>query len=42
MGFDIEQTIRFGRDRSGGVLIYTAFALPLLLGVAGLAVDVSV
>ena len=29
------------RDRSGSVLIYTAFAAPVLLGVAGLSIDVS-
>jgi hypothetical protein len=31
----------FCRDKSGGVLIYTAFMLPVILGVAGLAVDAS-
>jgi Putative Flp pilus-assembly TadE/G-like len=32
---------RFWRERSGGVMIYTALALPLLLGAAGMAVDVG-
>ncbi len=32
---------RFCRDRSGGVLIYTALMLPVLLGVSGLALDAS-
>ena len=32
---------RFKDDDTGGVLIYTAFALSILLGVAGLAVDVA-
>jgi hypothetical protein len=32
---------RFKEDDAGGVLIYTAFALSILLGVAGLAVDVA-
>ncbi len=31
----------FCRDRSGGVLIYIAFMMPVILGVAGLAVDAS-
>ena len=30
---------RFWKERSGGVLIYTALAVPVLLGAAGLAVD---
>ncbi|MFQ5970764.1 MAG: pilus assembly protein TadG-related protein [Alphaproteobacteria bacterium] len=29
------------RDRRGGVLVYTAIALPVLLGTAGLSVDVA-
>jgi hypothetical protein len=33
---------RFFKESSGGIFIYTALALPLLLGVAGLAVDVSI
>lgn len=32
---------RFLKDERGGVLIYSAFAIPLLLGVAGLAVDIA-
>ena len=32
----------FLKDRRGGVLIYVAIALPVFLGVSGLAVDVSV
>jgi hypothetical protein len=31
----------FWKETSGGVLIYTAFALPMLLAVAGLAVDLG-
>jgi Flp pilus assembly protein TadG len=33
---------KFLKDRYGGVLIYVAIALPVFLGVSGLAVDVSV
>lgn len=33
---------RFWGDKSGGVMVYTAFALPVLLGVTGLSVDVSI
>jgi hypothetical protein len=32
---------RFAKDETGGVLIYSAFAVSILLGVAGLAVDVA-
>jgi len=32
----------FGRDHRGGVLIYVALAIPVFLGVSGLAVDISV
>ncbi|MEE8272901.1 MAG: hypothetical protein V3R98_14410 [Alphaproteobacteria bacterium] len=32
----------FLRDRSGGVFIYTAIILPLLIGVAGLSIDVVI
>lgn len=32
---------RFWQDKSGGVMVYTALALPMLLGVTGLSVDVS-
>lgn len=32
----------FAKDRRGGVLMYVALALPIFLGVSGLAVDVSV
>jgi hypothetical protein len=32
----------FLKDRRGGVLIYVAIALPVFLGISGLAVDVSV
>ncbi len=32
---------RFYRDKSGAVLIYSAFMIPVILGVAGLSVDVS-
>ena len=32
----------FGKDRRGGVLVYVAMALPVFLGVSGLAVDISV
>ncbi len=33
---------KFLKDRHGGVLIYVAIALPVFLGISGLAVDVSV
>ena len=32
---------RLWKDKSGGVMIYTALALPVLLGVSGLSVDVG-
>jgi Putative Flp pilus-assembly TadE/G-like len=32
---------RFWQERDGGVLVYFAIALPVLLGVSGLAVDIS-
>ncbi len=32
---------RFGKNTHGGVLVYTAFILPVLLGVCGLSVDAS-
>ncbi len=32
---------RLWKDKSGGVMIYTALALPILLGVSGLSVDVG-
>lgn len=32
---------RFWREKSGGVMIYVALTLPILLGAAGLAVDVG-
>ena len=30
---------RFWQEKSGGVIVYTAFAIPVLLGAVGLAVD---
>ncbi len=39
--FDRRVLHRFARDTHGGVLVYTAFALPILLGVCGLSVDAS-
>ncbi len=39
--FDLRFLKRFGKDAHGGVLVYTALALPILLGVAGLSVDVG-
>ena len=30
---------RFSKDTHGGVLVYTAFALPILLGISGLSID---
>jgi Putative Flp pilus-assembly TadE/G-like len=40
--FDRNKFLRhFVRDTHGGVLVYTAFALPILLGVCGLSVDAS-
>lgn len=32
---------QFAKDMHGGVLVYTALVLPMLLGISGLAVDVS-
>ncbi len=32
---------RFYRDKSGAVLIYSAFMIPVILGVSGLSVDVG-
>ena len=32
---------RLWKDRSGGVMVYTAIALPVLLGVSGLSVDIG-
>ncbi len=32
---------RFRKDTSGAVLIYSAFMIPVILAVSGLAVDVS-
>ena len=32
---------RLWKDRSGGVMMYTAIALPVLLGVSGLSVDIG-
>ena len=32
---------RFSKNSHGGVLVYTAFALPILLGISGLAIDAS-
>jgi Putative Flp pilus-assembly TadE/G-like len=37
----IRTVTSFWRERSGAVMLYVAFALPVLLGVAGLAVDVG-
>jgi hypothetical protein len=37
----LDEVKRFKEDDAGGVLIYTAFAISILLGVAGLAVDVA-
>ena len=31
----------FARDRAGSVLVYAAFAAPVIVGLAGLSVDVS-
>ncbi len=39
--FDFGFLARFRKDTCGGVLIYTAFMLPVILGVSGLAVDTS-
>ena len=39
--FDFRFLERFYRDRSGAVLIYMAFMLPVVLGVSGLSVDVG-
>ena len=39
--FDFRFLARFRKDTCGGVLIYIAFMLPVLLGVSGLAVDAS-
>ena len=39
--FDFRFLARFRKDTCGGVLIYTAFMLPVILGVSGLAVDGS-
>lgn len=36
------RTRRFVKDKRGGILVYVAVAIPVLLGVSGLAVDVSV
>ena len=38
----ISQVRNFCKDRRGGVLIYVALAIPVFLGVSGLAVDISV
>ena len=37
--FDLRFLQRFGKDTHGGVLVYTAFMLPVLLGISGLSVD---
>lgn len=37
--FDLRFLQRFGKDARGGVLVYTAFMLPVLLGISGLSVD---
>lgn len=39
--FDLRLLQRFGEDNHGGVLVYTALALPILLGISGLSVDVG-
>lgn len=39
--FDFGLLQRFGKDSHGGVLVYTAFALPILLGISGLSLDAS-
>jgi hypothetical protein len=38
---DLRFLKRFGKDTHGGVLVYTAFMLPILLGICGLSVDVG-
>ncbi len=39
--FDFRFLARFRKDTCGGVLIYTAFMIPVILGISGLAVDAS-
>ncbi len=39
--FDFRFFARFRKDTRGGVLIYTAFILPIILGVAGMSVDMG-
>ena len=39
--FDLRFFQRFGKDTHGGVLIYFAIVLPILLGVSGLSVDIG-
>jgi Flp pilus assembly protein TadG len=39
--FDFRFLERFRKDTCGGVLIYTAFMIPVILGVSGLSVDGS-
>ena len=36
-----DQFERFRKDARGGVMVYTAFAFPMLLGVTGLSLDVN-
>jgi Flp pilus assembly protein TadG len=40
--FDINLLKRFHKDTCGGVMIYVGLAMPVLLGVSGLAVDGSI
>ena len=37
----IEAFARLWKDKRGGVMIYTAIALPVLLGVSGMSVDIG-
>ena len=39
--FDLDVLKRFREDTHGGVLVYMAIMLPILLGVSGLALDAS-
>jgi Flp pilus assembly protein TadG len=37
----IETCARLWKDKTGGVMVYTALALPILMGVSGLSVDIG-